>query len=325
MSYSSSQCSTRPPTRQNSFGNMSALELPELELTEEDTDSVSVKYGQSRFEPTSFGAPTPVWFQVDLEDMSRREFEHQKSWDIEECKDQEKMKRQLIMQYEKTAAMYRELAVTHKDLHPLLSYGAEGKTFVVVHQGAPHAHTLRTLGFTPHLCFRILFQTFTALNKLHKQGIFHGHLTPDSFIIEVDAMGPRTALAWTPGQRRSDAMPATLGFRGPGAIGLAADVWSVACVVLVWWKEFEVLHPWTQFAKAHRPQQKITEALKEDPPQLPNAYLDLHLTIAQAEEPEHTFFQMLQSLLAECLMINDPSKCQTVEQLLKHKFFQQSL
>jgi len=209
----------------------------------------------------------------------------------------------------------------------ILGYGIEGKTFVVVQQAAaPSACGLRSFPFTPQRCHRVVGQALKALIHLHENLIPHGCLSSESFIVDEGPMGPQVRLAWTPGQRRPEGHAnATLGFRGPGLQGPADDLWALACVVLVWFIGFDpVPHPWTQFARSHRLQQDIQEALAEKPPALPKALLDLHSAAANAEEPGHSFLSLLANLLTRCL-IWDPAERPSAADLLQHRFFEQAL
>jgi len=231
-----------------------------------------------------------------------------------------------VAEFERAAALHRELSALHEDLNWILGYGVEGKTLVVVQQAMPLSCGLRSTPFTPQRCHRVLGQALKALGHLHDQLLPHGHLSPESFLIEEGALGPQVRLAWTPGQRRPEGhVSATLGFRAPGPPNVAGDVWALACVVLVWWAGFQpVPHPWTQFARSRRLQHDIHEALAEQPPERPKALLDLHSAAATAEEPGHSFLALLASLLTRCLAW-DPAERPSVGQLLQHAFFEQAL
>lgn len=235
----------------------------------------------------------------------------------------------LTAHLEQAAALYREVSLMHEDLHPILGYGGDDRSFVVVQQAVPaNFHGLRTLPFTPYRCHRVLGQALKALLHLHDHGLAHGHLSPESFLVQEGKMGPQVRLAWTPGQRRPEGhISATLGFRGPGQApsGLPGDIYALACVILVWWAGFApVAHPWTQFTRSHRLQQDIQTALAEQPPQLPKALLDLHGAAAVAEEPEHTFLSLLASLLTRCLVWQQ-SERPGASALLHDRFFGQAL
>jgi len=235
-------------------------------------------------------------------------------------------RRKAIAEYERAAAMYRELSVNHEDLHCILGYGVEGKTLAIAQQALPAGHGLRRLPFTQQRCHRVLGQALKALGHLHEQLLPHGHLSPESFLIEEGPLGPQVRLAWTPGQRRPEGHASSmLGFRGPGLQGPAGDVWALACVMLVWWTGFKpVAHPWGQFARSPTLQQDILEALAEQPPAMPKALLDLHAAAATAEEPGHSFLALLASLLTRCLVWNPTERPSTL-QLLQHRFFEQAL
>lgn len=232
-----------------------------------------------------------------------------------------------ISEYERQAALWRELSRLHEDLHPILGYGVEGKTFVVVQQAAPHAQGLRGIQFTPRSCQRVLGQALKALAKLHEQLLPHGHLSPESFIVEDGPHGVQVALAWTPGQRRCEGHAvATLGFRGPGdcASEPGSDIWALACVILAWWTGFSPApHPWTQFARSQRLQQDIFAALAEQPPRLPKALCDMH-EAAMIEDPQYAFLPLLAALLTRCFA-SQPSDRPPATQLLQDRFFEASL
>jgi serine/threonine protein kinase len=170
-----------------------------------------------------------------------------------------------------------------------------------------------------------LGQALKALAYLHGQMVPHGHLSPESLLIEDTMLGPHVKLAWTPGQRRSG-VPATLGFRGPGSPGCpAGDIWAIACVVLAWWSNFEpASHPWTQFARSSALQKDIRDALVRHPPDLPKVLLDLHMAITTADEPLHSFLANLANLLTMCLVCQPDDRPSAVA-LLEHAFFEQAL
>mmetsp|Transcript_7355 Transcript_7355/g.19797 ORF Transcript_7355/g.19797 Transcript_7355/m.19797 type:complete len:685 (-) Transcript_7355:448-2502(-) len=225
---------------------------------------------------------------------------------------------------ERTAALYRELAHSHVNLHPILGYGVDGKSFVVVQEDAPGCHGLRGLPFTPQRCQRVLFGVLSGLAKLHEQQMPHGYVSPESLVINNNE---QVRLAWTPAQRRTEGHTgATVGFRAPEAEpGTAGDIWALASVVLVWWTGFAAApHPWTQFAKSGRPQQNIQEALSKVPPELPQALLDLHTAAASADEPEHMFLLALANLLTRCFCWK-ASERPSAARLLQHPFFEQAL
>jgi len=234
--------------------------------------------------------------------------------------------RTTLMKYERMAAMYRELSAVHDCLHPIYGYGAEGNLLVVVQAAAASGVGLRALPFTQQRCHNVLGQALQALVVLHEQRLTHGHLCPESFVVRDSRMGPKVQLAWTPGQRRNEGhQAATLGFRAPEPSNPAGDIWSLACVMLVWWAGFSpVAHPWTQFARAQQLEQKINKALEEEPPALPQGLLDMHLAAATAEEPEHSFLLLLASLLTSCLMWNAKERPSAAE-LLQNSFFKQAL
>lgn len=283
-----------------------------------------------------------AWVEADLDREVQRAQEHNTWWvgvasktcegkaEIAEQttrQDSSEARRKAITEYEKAAALYRELSVAHEGLHTILGYGAEGKTFVVVQQAAPKCQGMRTLAFSQHRCYCIMGQALKALVHLHEQGLAHGHLSPECILVEEGLLGPQARIAWAPGQRRMQGhTSATLGFMGPGVAGTpAADVWAFACIILVWWNGFNpVPHPWTQYAKSHRLQKDIHEGLAEMPPAIPKALLDLHLAASMAEEPNHSFLSLLAQLLTRCLIF-DPAERPTTAQLLQHRFFEQSL
>jgi len=237
---------------------------------------------------------------------------------------QEKAK--MVTQLEMTAALFRELSMSHSDLHPILGYGTDGRSFTMV-QGLSNSRSLRTLPFTPQRCYRVLGQALKALLHLHQQHLPHGHLSPESLLVEDAPLGPQVRLLWAPGQRRPEKHTlATLGFRAPGEwgaeAGSAGDIWSLACVILVWWSGFSPCpHPWTQFAGRSNLQEEIHNALSEQPPALPQALLDLHGAAAVAEEPGHSFLSLLASMLTKCLVWKAADR-PSASQLLNDRFFQ---
>jgi len=298
--------------------------------------------------------PVAVWVEANLDMEWQKDFEHSKwfrevlvqksrgkkpvrgarrvdSMAFELGATQEgkaEIRRQTIVEYESKAALWRELCELHDGMHPILGYGVEGQTFVTVQEAALGYTGLRTFGFSPARCLRIFAQALHAISFLHQQFLPHGHLSPESLIIEDACLGARVRIAWTPGQRRPEGhASATLGFRAPegGCAADPGDIWALACVMLVWRTNFDpVPHPWTQFAKSHRLQQDIRLALASEPPVLPKALLDLHLAAAQAEEPRHTFLSLLASSLTESLSW-EPSQRPAASQLLRSRFFEQAL
>lgn len=234
----------------------------------------------------------------------------------------------MIVAYERAASIYRQLSIMHEDLHPILGYGVDGKTFTVVQQAAPSCRGLRTLPFSPKLCQRVLGYALKALVHLHEQLLPHGHISPESLLVENGVWGGVVRLAWAPGQRRPEGhASATLGFRGPGGspAGPPGDIWGLACVILAWWTGFSPApHPWTQFTGSRRLQQDIHAALAEEPPQVPKALLDLHAAAALVEDPENDLISLLASLLTRCL-VWQPSARPTAASLLQDRFFEQAL
>jgi len=282
-----------------------------------------------------------VWLEVNLDNEVSRRQEHAKwfgrvmqqpSPDAKETSglnncSMEVARAKTIADLERTAAMYRELAHLHPNLHPILGYGVEGKSFAVVQDAALGCHGLRALPFTPQRCHRVLGQVLSALARLHEQQLPHGHLSPESLVVSNDPMNPQVRIAWTPGQRRTEGHTgATVGFRAPEAEPCTAgDIWAFASIVLVWWTGFATApHPWTQFARSNRPQQCIQEALATVPPALPQALLDLHAAAAAAEEPEQTFLSLLANLLTRCFQWQ-ASERPSAARLLEHRFFEQAL
>lgn len=240
------------------------------------------------------------------------------------------VRRRMAAKLERTAAVLRELSATHEDLHPILGYGTdrEAKKFVVCLQAAPEFTALRAMPFTPQRCHRILGQALKALDHVHQQRHHFGHLSPESVVIDETPLGPLVRIAWTPGQRRTDGGRAStmLGYRAPEQeTGAPGDIWALASIVLAWWHGFSPSpHPWGQFARSTKLQQDINQALSENPPQMPQALLELHSAAATAEEPGHTFLSLLASLLTRCFMW-EPEKRPAAAELLQHPFFEQAL
>lgn len=306
--------------------------------TDDTTPTLTLTYSTlSSWPPKVVSA---VWTEVDLDVEWQKKEEHTQWWASvlgqmkaqeasgpKNSKDQTHGRRSAIVDFEKAASLFRELSSRHQELHPILGYGTENKTLVIVQQ-ASSCCGLRSLPFTQQRCHRVLGQLLKALDRLHEQHIPHGQLSPECILIEEGPLGPQVRLCWIPGQKRAAERRslATLGFRGPGEyFDMSSDIWAMACVILVWWAGFTpVSHPWTQFSKAQKLQQEIHNALAEEPPQMPKALLDLHLASALAEEPEHTFLSLLASLLTRCLSW-DPSERPTAKQLLHHPFFEQAL
>eukprot|EP00442_Polarella_glacialis_P045782 CAMPEP_0115151316 /NCGR_PEP_ID=MMETSP0227-20121206/65527_1 /TAXON_ID=89957 /ORGANISM="Polarella glacialis, Strain CCMP 1383" /LENGTH=628 /DNA_ID=CAMNT_0002561779 /DNA_START=164 /DNA_END=2051 /DNA_ORIENTATION=- len=328
-----SRCTTPPRERKQSFGRESDETMSFTSTSTVDTEQCETPLSRqiSKKPPSK-----AVWLEVDLDNEWTRAKEYKTWWDRvlqehgmgvtvvrgasrvdsmttakQQALDREEARRKAIVEFEKAAAIFRELSVMHEDLHTILGYGVEGKTLVIVQQAAPSCCGLRKLLFT---------------SSDHEQRVPHDHISPESFLIEEGPLGPQARLAWTPGQRRPEGhASATLGFKGPGCGGPAGDIWSLACVILVWYIGFDpVPHPWTQFAKATRLQQEIHGALAQNPPTLPKALLDLHLAAAAADEPCHTFLSLLAQLLTRCL-IWDPAERPTATELLQSRFFEQAL
>lgn len=287
-----------------------------------------------------------VWLQVDVDAELWRDEEQRKWW---ESLQQGKMatevtkvskravaasndsegRRRANARLVRHAALFRELATMREelDLHPILGFGGDGRQVAIVQPAVPTSHGLRGFTFAPQKCHQVLGQVLKALVYLHAQLVPHGHLSPESLLIQDTMLGPQVKLAWTPGQRRPEGhAPATLGFRGPGPLGCTAgDIWAVACVVLVWWSNFDPApHPWTQFTRSHSLQKNIYDALAQQPPDLPKALLDLHLAVTVADEPLHSFLANLAKLLTLCLAWQ-PHDRPCASALLEHEFFEQAL
>jgi len=293
------------------------------------------------------GAPGPaVWLQVDVDAEMRRDEEQRKWWEslqrgniatevikvskpsVAPCIDSEG-RRRTTTRLERHAALFREVAVMREelDLHPILGFGSDGRQLVIVLPAVPTRHGLHGFTFAPQQCHQVLGQVLKALAYLHGQLIPHGHLSPESLLIKDTMLGPEVKLAWMPGQRRLGGhAPATLGFRGPGPPDCpAGDIWALACVVLVWWSNFKPApHPWTQFATSNSLQKNIRDATARQPPDLPKAFLDLHVAITTAHEPLHSFLLNLAKFLTKCLLWQPDDRASAVT-LLEHAFFEQAL
>lgn len=250
--------------------------------------------------------PSPcVWMEVDLDNETLRCNEHRQWWIRALAQRNEEElppmppkgravtdleRRRLRERYECVAALWRELSVDNEVLHTILGYGVEGRTLVVTHQTAPTFTGLRDFAFKKDSCHLLLTQAVKALVYLHGQNVAHGHLCPESFLVDDGAkFEKRVRLVWIPGQRRiegSRRVPATLGFKGPGEdCSPESDIWSFACVLLVWYFNFTPApHPWFQFVKCQQLRQAIQEALGQKQPELPQALLDLHGSAAAADE-----------------------------------------
>lgn len=320
--------------------------------TEDSTASVSTVASVSEIKPYKSSSLPAVWLEIDLDKESARAKEHGKWWaqvleaqnseakaikgaskvdcrlpSEQQVEDRKETRLKAITEFEQAAALWRELSVVHEDLQTVLGYGVEGKTFVLVQEAEPSFRGLRSVPFTQQRCYRVLGQALQALSKIHEQHMCHGHISPESLLVEEGPLGPQVRLAWTPGQRRLEGhVSATLGFKGPGPDqSPAGDMWSLACVILVWWMGFDpVPHPWTQFGKSARLKQAIQDALAQQPPAMPKALLDLHLAAASADEPSHTFLSLLAQLLTRCLEW-DPTERPSPARLLKHSFFELAL
>lgn len=314
--------------------------------------SVSTADTETGLRGDPFGQPSAaVWLELDLVKELERQQEHNKWWtslmeEVESSKKTQELRKppklngtftvvlpgkqeraQIRGDFEKMAALFRELSTGNEDLHRILGYGAEGDTFVVVQPAADRSCGLHSIEFSHQRCHQVLGQVVKALCHLHSQHLCHGHLSPESLVVEDGPLGFQARLAWTPGQRRSKgSVSTTTGFRGPGKYSApAADIWALACIILVWWINFDPApHPWTQFARSARPEKDIRQALAQKPPELPKALLDMYSAAAMAEEPSHTFLSLLGNLLTRCL-IWCPEERPPAEKLLQHRFFEQPL
>jgi len=308
------------------------------------TASESALPGALAADPLLPVAVPAVWLEVDVDAESRRDEEQRKWWKslqqgnvateastvskpaVAPSTDYEG-RRRATARLERHAALFREAAVMREevDLHRILGFGSDGRQLVIVQPACPNSHGLRGFTFAPHKCYQVVGQVLKALAYLHGQLIPHGHLSPESLLIKDTMLGPQVKLAWTPGQRRLG-VPATLGFRGPGPPCCpAGDIWALACVVLVWWSNFEPApHPWTQFAGSNSLQKNIRDAMARQPPDLPKAFLDLHVAVTTADEPLHSFSANLANLLTMCLACQPEDRPSAVT-LLEHAFFEQAL
>eukprot|EP00438_Fugacium_kawagutii_P005057 Skav203648 [mRNA] locus=scaffold1120:480042:481367:+ [translate_table: standard] len=250
--------------------------------------------------------PSPcVWMEVDLDNESLRSNEHRQWWlwalarkNGEESSvpkgnfNADLERRRLRERYECVAALWRELSIDNEVLHTIMGYGAEGRTLVLTHQIAPSFTSLHSFSFKKDRCHLLLTQALQALVYLHGQNLAHGHLCPESFLVDDGGeIEKRVRLVWMPGQKRiegSRRVPATLGFKGPGEDSSPeSDMWSFACVLLVWYFNFAPApHPWFQFVKCQHLRQAIHEALGQKEPELPQALLELHSSAAAADETD---------------------------------------
>ncbi|CAE7906963.1 unnamed protein product, partial [Symbiodinium sp. KB8] len=264
-----------------------------------------------------------AWMEVDLDNELARAKDHNNWWaklsgefrQATSCVRAER--RRTLERYEAVAAMWRELSVDNEVLHTILGYGTERATMVIVHQTAPTFHGLRHFTFSKDRCHLLLAQGSKAIAYLHENGVTHGHLCPESFLMDETSLEPRVRLAWTPGQRRNEGhAPATFGFKGPGEDATPpSDIWSFGCVVLVWFANFKPApHPWFQFAKSHRLKEAIQTALAQNPPELPKAYFDLHLAASEAEEGD-THLALAVQMCTRCLE-HDPLERASADDLV---------
>mmetsp|Transcript_138581 Transcript_138581/g.276264 ORF Transcript_138581/g.276264 Transcript_138581/m.276264 type:complete len:628 (+) Transcript_138581:40-1923(+) len=300
--------------------------------------------GTPRAEPLSSAVMPAVWLQVDVDPEMRRDEEQRRWWEsLQQGKIATEVskvskpavspsidiegRRRANARLERHAALFREVAMMREalDLHPILGFGGDGRQLAIVQPAVPTSLGLRGFTFAEQRCHQVLGQVLKALSHLHAQLVPHGHLSPESLLIKDTMLGPQVKLAWTPGQRRLG-VPATLGFRGPGPPCCpAGDIWALACVVLVWWSNFEPApHPWTQFAGSNSLQKNIRDAMARQPPDLPKAFLDLHVAVTTADEPLHSFSANLANLLTMCLACQPEDRPSAVT-LLEHAFFEQAL
>jgi len=346
-----SRCAT--PTRQRSCV-LSDDGSSYISTSTVDSDYAQMQITEMPSEKQSQAkAPTlpAVWLEVDTHNEWQRDQDHRRWWSsvlaqrqfgdagirgasrvdaaaaaFRSSQDANLARRRVTEELEQTAALYCELSALHEELHPILGYGVDGRTFVVVLQASPSSQGIRTLPFSQTRCYRVLGQVLKALQHLHGQNVQHGWLTPESLVIDEGPLGTQARLAWTPGQKRTEGhVSAMIGYRAPGPASVSGDMWSLACVMLVWWNGFSPSpHPWTQFARSKRITHDIHEALSETPPALPKAFLDLHAAAASAEEPMHTFLSLLAHLLTGCFAW-DRSERPSAMELQQHRFFEQSL
>jgi len=255
-----------------------------------------------------------------------------------------------------TASVVRELALLSDYIYPLLGYSLEwtmNPKFVyaiplstaapIQEQRKSMPNPMRGLR-DPKLEFKkyakvVLTKALTGLKHMHDQMCPHEYLSPECIMVEPNCIGeigndPAVKLAWLPGIRRKEKMviskggkiqeffktiPATLGFRSPEGSGLPGDIWSFACVVLVWFNGSgakAISHPWTQCTgPVDRLQMEINEvfALKDDP----KALLDLHGRIASEDDA-----QVVQALVNFVKLLQpafeyDPQDRPTVSSLLQ--------
>eukprot|EP00929_Paragymnodinium_shiwhaense_P113711 TRINITY_DN82004_c0_g1_i1.p1 TRINITY_DN82004_c0_g1~~TRINITY_DN82004_c0_g1_i1.p1 ORF type:complete len:735 (-),score=177.32 TRINITY_DN82004_c0_g1_i1:209-2413(-) len=250
--------------------------------------------------------------------------------------------RQTVEELERKAAIFRDLsAIYPEELHPILGYGYDstGRALSIVYKAAPTRHGLRNLPFSFQLCYRFLYNALKAIHHMHEQQFAHEWICPESFLVEKNQYSVLSVrLVWAPFYQRvgnaadkgmkADAMT---GFRAPGSMkegkngaaphkGMASDMWSLACVILVWWANFKPTpHPWSQFAKSSRLQSDIVEAFSSERP-LPQLHLDFHRHAAEVED-NLVFWTRLANLLDRCLAI-EPAHRSQARELLRHHFFE---
>lgn len=277
--------------------------------------------------------PSPcVWMEVDLDTETLRSNEHRQWWlwararkNGEESSptmpkgnfNADLERRRLRERYECVAALWRELSVDNEVLHTILGYGAEGRTLVLTHQIAPSFTGLQSFSFKKDRCHLLLTQALQALVYLHGQNLAHGHLCPESFLVDDGGeIEKRVRLVWMPGQKRlegSRRVPATLGFKGPGEDSPESDMWSFACVLLVWYFNFAPApHPWFQFVKCQHLRQAIHEALGQKEPELPQALLELHSSAAAADETD-AYLMLVAQVCTRCLQWNPEERASAKE------------
>eukprot|EP00403_Amphidinium_massartii_P031341 CAMPEP_0178391764 /NCGR_PEP_ID=MMETSP0689_2-20121128/11332_1 /TAXON_ID=160604 /ORGANISM="Amphidinium massartii, Strain CS-259" /LENGTH=680 /DNA_ID=CAMNT_0020012319 /DNA_START=159 /DNA_END=2201 /DNA_ORIENTATION=- len=328
------------------------IESPSEDKDVSDNQELLEAITQTRQLATRTGA---AWHsvKVEKETTERRSSEiGAKPWSNMTQDEKASAKQAVFVSLERTAATIRELALLSSFVYPILGQavdwtGAIAPEFVfttpltTVSGGAPKKSGMSgnkpnlmiglhdpRLGFAKYAQV-VLKKALTGLQHMHAQSVAHGHICPESILVAPGADGelgadPDVKLAWLPGTQRASSRGRSstmLGFRAPEGVGLPGDMWSFACMALVWRTNFEPLpHPWHQVkGVSAKVQDEINQVIENG--EMPKALEKLHEDTARAVADDHDRLMALCNPLTKSLCRNTKDR-PSVASFLQSNFFQ---